>query len=86
MRKARTGPPLVFVVNATPMIRENYRMGVPGEGFYQEILNTDAETYGGSNVGNYGGTHAEAIPWQGQTHSIVLRLPPLAGSGFKRVR
>jgi 1,4-alpha-glucan branching enzyme len=86
MRKARTGPPLVFVVNATPVIREHYRMGVPGEGFYQEILNTDAETYGGSNVGNYGGVHAEAIPWQGQTHSIVLRLPPLAVSGFKRIR
>jgi 1,4-alpha-glucan branching enzyme len=86
MRKARTGAPLVFVVNATPVIRENYRLGVPGEGFYQEILNTDAEAYGGSNVGNFGGVHAEPIPWQNQSHSIVLRLPPLAVSGFKRVR
>jgi 1,4-alpha-glucan branching enzyme len=85
MRKARTGAPLVFVVNATPVVRENYRLGVPGEGFYQEILNTDAETYGGSNVGNYGGLHAEPIPWQGQSHSIILKLPPLAVSGFKRL-
>jgi 1,4-alpha-glucan branching enzyme len=86
MRKARTGPPLVFVVNATPMIRENYRIGVPGEGFYQEVLNTDAEAYGGGNVGNYGGLHAEPIAWQGQSHSIALRLPPLSVCGFKRVR
>jgi 1,4-alpha-glucan branching enzyme len=86
MRKARAGAPLVFVVNATPVIRENYRVGAPGEGFYQEILNTDAAAYGGSNVGNYGGVHAEAIPWQGQSHSIMLRLPPLAVSGFKRMK
>ena len=85
MRKARTGPPLVFVINATPVIRERYRLGVPGGGFYQEVLNTDAEAYGGSNVGNYGGVHAEQVPWQGQSHSIVLRLPPLAVSGFKKV-
>ncbi len=74
------------MVNATPVIREGYRVGVPGEGFYQEILNTDAEAYGGSNVGNFGGMHAEPISWQGQSHSIVLRLPPLAVSGFKRLR
>ena len=86
MRKARSGPPLVFVINATPVVREGYRVGVPGEGFYQEILNTDAGDYGGSNVGNYGGMHAEPISWQGQSHSIILRLPPLAVSGFKRVR
>jgi 1,4-alpha-glucan branching enzyme len=86
MRKACSGPPLVFVVNATPIIRENYRIGVPGDGFYEEILNTDAAIYGGGNVGNYGGMHAEPIPWQGQSHSIMLRLPPLAVSGFKRIR
>ena len=57
---------------------------MPGEGFYEEILNTDAETYGGSNAGNYGGMHAEPVSWQGQSHSIVLRLPPLATIGFKK--
>ena len=85
MRKARTGAPLVFVVNATPVVREGYRVGVPGEGFYQEVLNTDAAIYGGSNAGNYGGMYAEAIPWQGQSHSVILRLPPLAVTGLKRM-
>jgi 1,4-alpha-glucan branching enzyme len=86
MRKGQTGAPLVFVINATPVVRENYRIGVPGEGFYQEVLNTDAEAYGGSNVGNYGGLHAEPVSWQGQSHSVALRLPPLAVVGLKRVR
>lgn len=85
MRKAHSGPPLVFVINATPVVRDWYRVGVPGEGFYQEVLNTDAQTYGGSNAGNYGGTHAEPVPWQGLSHSIVLRLPPLATVGLKKI-
>ncbi len=85
MRKPAQGSVLVFVVNATPVVREWYRVGVPGEGYYSEILNTDAETYGGSNVGNYGGMWAEEIPWQGKSHSLVLTLPPLAVVGFKKV-
>jgi 1,4-alpha-glucan branching enzyme len=40
-----------FIVNATPVVRYNYRLGVPIAGFYREIINTDGETYGGSNVG-----------------------------------
>jgi 1,4-alpha-glucan branching enzyme len=84
LRKARSGSPLLFVVNATPMPRHAYRLGVPGEGWYEEVLNSDAETYGGSNVGNYGGIHADAISWQGQSHSISLTLPPLATVAFKR--
>lgn len=85
MRKAADGTTLVFVVNATPVVREGYRVGVTGEGWYEEILNTDAQTYGGSNVGNYGGQHGAAIPWQGKSHSLLLNLPPLAMIGFKRV-
>ncbi|HTD00885.1 MAG TPA: alpha amylase C-terminal domain-containing protein, partial [Chthoniobacterales bacterium] len=42
---------IVFIVNATPIVRPNYRLGVPRAGFYREIINTDAETYGGGNVG-----------------------------------
>ncbi len=83
-RKSRAGDVLVFVVNATPVIREAYRVGVNGEGFYEEIINTDAQTYGGGNVGNCGGVWAEPIPWQGKSHSLLLRLPPLAVTGFKR--
>nr|MDQ3624532.1 1,4-alpha-glucan branching protein GlgB [Verrucomicrobiota bacterium] len=83
MRKSREGQILVFVVNATPVIREAYRIGVPVEGWYEEVLNTDAQTYGGSNVGNYGGTWAEPISWQGKPRSILLRLPPLGVIGLK---
>ncbi len=83
-RKSLSGDVLVFVVNATPVVREGYRVGVNGEGFYEEIINTDAQTYGGGNVGNFGGVWAEPIAWQGKSHSIVLRLPPLALNGFKR--
>ena len=84
MRKSRNGETLVFVVNATPVPREWYRVGVSGEGYYEEVLNTDAQTYGGGNIGNYGGQHADAISWQGKSHSVVLRLPPLAVVGLKR--
>jgi 1,4-alpha-glucan branching enzyme len=84
MRKAESGSTLLFAVNATPVPRRAYRIGVPAEGWYEEILNSDAEVYGGSNVGNWGGMHADAIPWQGRSHSIVTTLPPLATVGFKR--
>jgi 1,4-alpha-glucan branching enzyme len=84
IRRSRTGAPLVFVVNATPVVRGGYRVGVPENGFWQEVLNTDAETYGGSNVGNYGGVPAqEGWGWQGQPHSIEVDLPPLAVVAFK---
>ncbi len=85
LRKARRGAELVFIVNATPVVREGYRVGVPGEGWYEEVLNTDAQTYGGSNVGNYGGQHAAGVAWQGKSHSLCLNLPPLSVIGFKRV-
>ncbi len=83
-RKARDGSFIAFAVNGTPVVREAYRIGVNGEGFYQEILNSDAQTYGGGNVGNCGGTWAEPIPWQGKSHSLLLRLPPLAVIGLKK--
>jgi 1,4-alpha-glucan branching enzyme len=71
-------------VNATPVVRGGYRVGVPQPGFYEEILNTDAETYGGSNAGNYGGVQAHADwSWQNQPHSIEINLPPLSVIGFK---
>jgi 1,4-alpha-glucan branching enzyme len=51
---------------------------VPAPGFYRELLNTDSELYGGSNVGNRGGLPAEDLPWQSQPCSLMLTLPPLA--------
>ena len=62
----------------TPVVRYNYRLGVPEPGFYREIINTDGETYGGSNVGNFGGVQSEAREWMGREHSIMIHLPPLA--------
>jgi 1,4-alpha-glucan branching enzyme len=83
MRRSRDGGLIVFAVNATPVVRHGYRLGVPGAGFYREIINTDAETYGGTNVGNMGGFEAEDFAWQGRTHSLMISLPPLATVAFK---
>ena len=83
LRKSRDGDIVAFVVNATPVVRYNYRLGVPESGFYRELINTDAETYGGSNVGNLGGVHSEAREWMAREHSIVIHLPPLAIVAFK---
>ena len=83
LRKSRDGDIVAFVVNATPVVSYNYRLGVPQSGFYRELINTDAETYGGSNVGNLGGVHSEAREWMGRQHSILIHLPPLATLAFK---
>ena len=83
VRKSREDEMVIFIVNATPVVRYNYRLGVPRPGFYREIINTDAETYGGSNVGNLGGVHSEGVPWMGREQSILIQLPPLATLAFK---
>ena len=78
VRRARDPRDLVLVVcNFTPVPRAGYRVGVPAEGFYRELLNTDAAYYGGSNLGNAGGVRAEPRPWTGQPWSVTLTLPPL---------
>jgi 1,4-alpha-glucan branching enzyme len=69
---------LVVVSNFTPVVRQGYRIGVPRGGFYRELLNTDSEIYGGTNVGNAGGVMAEAIPHHGQPYSVQVTAPPLA--------
>ena len=69
---------LVVIGNYTPVAREHFRIGVPYDGFWQEILNTDAKEYGGSGCGNYGGVVADPVEWDGRTYSIRLLLPPLS--------
>ena len=69
---------LIFVLNFTPIVREHYRIGVPHEGTWRERLNSDSEAYGGSNVGNAGAIHTDAIGRHGRNHSLELTLPPLA--------
>ena len=87
LRRAKEPEDVILAVcNFTPVFRENYRVGVPRPGFYREILNTDSTYYGGSDVGNAGGVHAEPIPWNDRPYSIPLRLPPLAVMYFKPQR
>lgn len=74
---------IVVVANFTPVPREGYRLGVPGAGFYHELLNSDSAYFGGSNMGNAGGLRSEPMAWHGQPHSISLTLPPLAVVFFK---
>jgi 1,4-alpha-glucan branching enzyme len=77
---------LVAAMNWTPVPRPGYRIGVPEPGFYREVLNTDADWYGGGNVGNGGGVSSEPVPAHGHPQSIVLTLPPLAGLLLKPIR
>jgi 1,4-alpha-glucan branching enzyme len=65
------------------VVRYDYRLGVPESGFYRELINTDAETYGGGNVGNLGGVRTQEVPWMAREHSILIHLPPLATLAFK---
>jgi 1,4-alpha-glucan branching enzyme len=72
------GDKCYVAVNATPVPRHGYRLGVSEPGFYKEQLNSDSKIYAGSNMGNNGGVTAQPIPWQGQPHSIEITLPPLS--------
>jgi 1,4-alpha-glucan branching enzyme len=69
---------LVIILNFTPQVRYNYRIGVPQDGFYREALNSDSAHYGGSNVGNNGGLQALAEHWGEWPYSLNLTVPPLA--------
>jgi 1,4-alpha-glucan branching enzyme len=77
IRKSSSGDSLLVIGNFTPVVRESYRVGVPKDGRWEEIFNSDAECYGGSNVGNGGGILAEQIEAHGQDVSLSLTLPPL---------
>ena len=76
---------LLVGLNLTPVVRDNYRLGVPQPGTYRELLNSDAEQFAGSNVINEGDFVAEEIPWHDQPYSIVITLPPLGGTFLKNV-
>ena len=69
---------LLVVCNMTPMPRDSYRIGVPANGVWQEVINTDAGIYGGTDMGNEGTVIAESQPSHGHPASVALRLPPLA--------
>ena len=74
---------LLVVLNLTPVLRHHYRIGLPRDGFWKEVLNSDAEIYGGSNQGNLGGINAEPHPIHQQQFSGAFTLPPLSIVVFK---
>ena len=78
LRVGATGSVLANITNFSPVVRSDYRVGLPNTGRWVEVLNTDAEAYGGSGVGNLGGVSAEEVPWHGRPASANITLPPLA--------
>jgi len=70
--------PALVACNFTPTPRHGYRVGVPLPGFWREVINTDAQAYGGSDVGNSGGVWSDDMSSHGRAYSVTLTLPPLA--------
>jgi 1,4-alpha-glucan branching enzyme len=78
IRRARDGNDFVVaIVNFTPVPRDGYRIGVPAAGSFLELVNSDSEAYGGSNLGNSGVVFTEPIASHGHADSLRLNLPPL---------
>jgi 1,4-alpha-glucan branching enzyme len=76
-RGAKAEEYVLVLCNFTPVVRENYRVGVPREGYWRELLNSDSHFYGGSGVGNMGQIETTPVPWHGRPFSLNLVLPPL---------
>jgi 1,4-alpha-glucan branching enzyme len=74
---------IVMALNFTPVVRRNYRLGVPRGGHWREVLNTDARDYGGSGQGNLGGVEAAPLPLHGRSHSLTITVPPLGAVFFQ---
>ncbi len=84
LRKGKAPRDVVLVVcNFTPVPRQNYQLGVPFGGYWRELLNSDAERYGGSGHGNLGGVHSAPIYSHGFDNTLNLTLPPLGCLYFK---
>jgi 1,4-alpha-glucan branching enzyme len=69
---------VAVALNLTPMPHERFRIGLPAGGRWHEALNSDAQVYGGSGMGNLGRVDADDTPWHGRPHSAQIVLPPLA--------
>jgi 1,4-alpha-glucan branching enzyme len=82
VRYATDGTPLVCVVNLAPVPRHDFRLGLPVTGVYDEVMNTDADVYGGSGVGNMGAITAVDTPFHGMAASADVTLPPLGAVWF----
>jgi 1,4-alpha-glucan branching enzyme len=82
-RGQSTGDIFLVVLNFTPTPHSDYRVGVPRTGYWREVLNSDAEVYGGSGQGNLGGVEAVSNSVHGRPFSLSITLPPLAAVAFK---
>jgi 1,4-alpha-glucan branching enzyme len=79
------GQMIVVVMNLTPMPHERFRVGLPAAAAWREVINSDAEVYGGSGMGNLGRVQADPTPWHDRPHSAQIVLPPLACLFFRPV-
>jgi 1,4-alpha-glucan branching enzyme len=84
IRKDNTRGLFAVVCNFTPVPRHDYRIGLPAEGHWKELLNSDAADYGGSGLGNMGRIEAGPLAAHGRSYSAALNLPPLACLFLKR--
>jgi 1,4-alpha-glucan branching enzyme len=79
LRKGKSSATMMIVVcNFTPVPRNNYRLGAPRNGFWQERLNSNTSEYGGSNIGNLGGVETVPVGVHGRPYSLTITLPPLS--------
>jgi 1,4-alpha-glucan branching enzyme len=84
LRRGPSGADVVVVgLNLTPMLHEGFRIGLPDGGVWHEALNSDAEIYGGSGMGNLGHVEADSSPWHGRPYSARIVLPPLSCLFFR---
>ncbi len=74
---------ILVIGHFTPMVRENYRIGLPSAGHWREILNTDSSFYGGSNIGNVNGVNTESVEYDSFAQSGQFTLPPVSTLYFK---
>jgi 1,4-alpha-glucan branching enzyme len=85
LRKGKSRWETVLVIcNFTPVPRQQYVVGVPTEGYWRELLNSDGGEYGGGGIGNGGGVHTEHVASHGRPYSLKLTLPPLGVLFLKR--
>jgi 1,4-alpha-glucan branching enzyme len=83
LRKSKDDDLIAVICNFTPVPRQNYHVGVPRDGFWREILNSDATEHGGTGCGNMGGVEATPIGADGRPFSLNISLPPLAALFLK---
>ncbi|WP_432404390.1 1,4-alpha-glucan branching protein GlgB [Wukongibacter sp. M2B1] len=85
MRKGKEKRDFIIIVcNFTPVLRDNYKIGVPYKGIYKEVLNSDLEEFGGSGTKNKKTIKANKLDWHGEPYSIEIQIPPLGALFIKR--